>query len=66
MDIWKGTQYVLKERLGDPRPAAIIGWWWALHLITSFYDNISARIGWNSDEILKNKSQKNGKSKRRN
>ena len=51
MDIWKGTQYALKERLGDPRPAAIVGWWWALHLITSFYNNIAARFGWNSDEI---------------
>ena len=51
MDIWNGTQNTLRERLGDPRPAAIVGWWWALHLITSFYDNIAARIGWNSDDV---------------
>ena len=51
MDIWNGTQNTLRERLGDPRPAAIVGWWWTLHLITSFYDNIAARIGWDSDDV---------------
>jgi len=52
MDIWRGTQYALKERLGEPRSAAIVGWWWALHLITSFYNNISARIGWNAEDDI--------------
>jgi len=52
MDIWRGTQNALKERLGEPRSAAIVGWWWALHLITSIYGNISARIGWNAEEDI--------------
>ncbi|HEX6847042.1 MAG TPA: DUF4328 domain-containing protein [Chitinophagaceae bacterium] len=52
MDIWKGTQYAVKERLGNPQSASIVGWWWALHIITSIYDNISTRIGWNAEENL--------------
>ena len=52
MDIWKGTQNALRERLGEPRSAAIVGWWWALHLITSFYINISTRLGWDADQDI--------------
>ncbi|HEX3165808.1 MAG TPA: DUF4328 domain-containing protein [Chitinophagaceae bacterium] len=52
IDIWRGTQNALKERLGEPQSAAIVGWWWALHLITSFYSNISARIYWNADQNI--------------
>ena len=52
IDIWRGTQYALKERLGEPRSAAIVGWWWALHLITTFYNNISARIGWDAEQDI--------------
>jgi len=52
MDIWKGTQNALRERLGEPRSAAIVGWWWALHLITSFYNNISTRLGWDADQDI--------------
>jgi hypothetical protein len=52
VDIWRGTQNALKERLGEPQSAAIVGWWWALHLITSFYGNISARIYWNADKDI--------------
>lgn len=52
MDIWKGTQYALKERLGEPRSAAIVGWWWALHIITSVYNNVSTRIGWNAEQDI--------------
>jgi len=52
MDIWRGTQHALRERLGEPRSAAIVGWWWALHLITSFYNNISTRLGWDADQDI--------------
>jgi hypothetical protein len=51
IDIWRGTQHALKERLGEPQPSTIVGWWWALHLITSFYGNITTRFGWNAEEI---------------
>ena len=52
MDIWRGTQHALRERLGEPRSAAIVGWWWALHLITSFYNNIATRLGWDADQDI--------------
>jgi hypothetical protein len=51
IDIWRGTQNALKERLGEPQASTIVGWWWALHLISSFYDNISTRFGWNAEGI---------------
>jgi len=44
VDIWRGTQNALKERLGEPQPTTIIGWWWALRLTSSFVSQISARI----------------------
>ena len=50
MDIWRGTQNALRERLGEPQSGVIVGWWWALHLITSFYNNISARIGRDAEQ----------------
>src|SRR6187397_3042973 len=52
IDIWRGTQNALKERLGEPQSAAIVGWWWTLHLITSFYNNISTRIGWDAEQDI--------------
>ena len=52
MDIWRGTQNALKERLGEPQSAAIVGWWWALYLIISIYGNISGRIGLNAEEDI--------------
>jgi hypothetical protein len=52
MDIWRGTQHALKERLGEPRSAAIVGWWWALHIITNFYNYISSRIGWDAEDNI--------------
>jgi hypothetical protein len=39
MDIWRGTQNALRERLGEPQPGAIVGWWWALYLISRTYKN---------------------------
>ena len=36
VDIWKGTQNALRQRLGEPQSTAIIGWWWGLHLILRF------------------------------
>jgi len=29
VDIWRGTQNALRERLGEPQSTTIIGWWWA-------------------------------------
>jgi hypothetical protein len=37
MDIWRGTQNVLRERLGEPQPGMIVGWWWALFLLSRIY-----------------------------
>jgi hypothetical protein len=51
MDIWKGTQNALKERLGEPQSAAIVGWWWTFYLISSIFGNISAKFGWNAEEL---------------
>lgn len=51
MDIWNGTQNSVKERLGQPQPSIIVGWWWAFYLIMSIFSNISARIGWSATEI---------------
>jgi Domain of unknown function (DUF4328) len=51
MDIWKGTQNAVRERLGEPQSAAIIGWWWAFYLISNIYGNFSARFGWDAKEL---------------
>lgn len=51
MDIWKGTQNAVKERLGEPQSAAIVGWWWAIYLISGFYGNFSARFSWKAEEL---------------
>lgn len=37
-DIWKGIQHALRERLGEPGSAALVGWWWALLIITSVFN----------------------------
>ena len=42
MDVWRGTQYAVKERLGEPQPATIVGWWWALYLCSRLYKNFTA------------------------
>jgi len=52
MDIWRGTQNALRERLGKPQSAAIVGWWWTLHLITSIYGNIAAQYGRNAEKDI--------------
>jgi hypothetical protein len=44
VDIWRGTQNTLRERLGEPQPVTIIGWWWALRLTSSFFSQIAARV----------------------
>ena len=52
MDIWRGTQNALRERLGEPQSAAIVGWWWAFWLINSIYGNFSSvSTRWNSTEM---------------
>ena len=38
VDIWKGTQHALRERLGEPRSTAIVGWWWTLLIITVLFN----------------------------
>ena len=52
IDIWRGTQNALKERLGEPQSAAIVGWWWALHIITSVYNNIAAQYGRKAEQDI--------------
>ena len=37
IDIWRGTQNALRERLGEPQPPRIVGWWWALYLVNNFW-----------------------------
>jgi Domain of unknown function (DUF4328) len=51
MDIWKGTQSAVRERLGEPQSAAIVGWWWAIYLISGFYGDFSARLSWKAEEL---------------
>ena len=51
VDIWRGTQNALRDRLGEPQPTTIIGWWWALRLISGIFGNISARVTMNADGI---------------
>jgi hypothetical protein len=51
IDIWRGTQNALRERLGEPQPSTIVGWWWALYLTDSIWGNATARFGWNSDDL---------------
>ncbi len=51
VDIWKGTQNALRERLGEPQPSTIVGWWWACYLITDIYGKINARFNRGADEL---------------
>lgn len=51
IDIWKGTQNALKERLGEPQPSTIVGWWWTFYLMNTLWGNISARFGWKPDDL---------------
>jgi hypothetical protein len=44
-DIWKGTQNAIRERLGEPQSAAIVGWWWALYLINNFFGYVTMIVG---------------------
>jgi len=37
VDIWKGTQNAIRERVGEPQSIALVGWWWALFLINNFF-----------------------------
>lgn len=37
VDIWKGKQNALRERLGEPQSTTIVGWWWALFLVNNFF-----------------------------
>jgi hypothetical protein len=38
MDIWTETQNALRERLGEPQAATIVGGWWALFWLSRFYN----------------------------
>ena len=51
MDIWRGTQNAVRERLGEPQSSAIVGWWWAFYLINNIYGNFSASFRWDAKEM---------------
>jgi hypothetical protein len=51
MDIWWGIQNALRDRLGEPQSASIVGWWWALHLITRFSSNIAGVATTNASDV---------------
>lgn len=51
VDIWRGTQNFLRERLGEPQSTSIIGWWWALYLIWRFTINIAGTVSSEANEI---------------
>lgn len=42
-EIWEKTQDATKNLLSH-KPVAIVGWWWAVYLISNFAANISIRI----------------------
>jgi hypothetical protein len=51
IDIWRGTQNAVRERLGEPQSAAIVGWWWALYLTSRIYKNFSAVVLGEANDI---------------
>ena len=51
IDIWRGFQNALRERLGEPQSSAIVGWWWTFYLANSIWGNVTARYGWNAEEL---------------
>ena len=42
MDIWRGTQNAIRERFGEPQPATLVGWWWALFITNNLFAYIVA------------------------
>ncbi len=54
-EIWAGSEYLS----ADPRPkiwrsvppSPLVGWWWALFLVTSFLGNASGRLMLRADEL---------------
>jgi Domain of unknown function (DUF4328) len=42
-EIWEKTQEATKNLLSH-KQGAIVGWWWALYLISNFASNISYRV----------------------
>lgn len=51
VDIWRGTQNALRERLGEPQSLSIIGWWWAFYLIQRFAGNYASIMGSRANDI---------------
>lgn len=54
VDIWKGTQNALRQRLGEPHAATIVGWWWALFFANILWSIITIAVGTTNgvDELL--------------
>ena len=51
VDIWRGTQNALRERLGEPQSLSIIGWWWAFYLMQRFAGNYASIMGSKANDI---------------
>jgi hypothetical protein len=51
VDIWRGTQNALRERLGEPQSLSIIGWWWVFYLLQRFARNIASVLGSKANDI---------------